>query len=320
VKSQWAFFFNPSSVVQRSFSEFLLCQTGFFDSRFFVRMLVSQSIDVTHLFVHHSKRIFIFGTLVALIGSKNGTFTLTKNQVLGLWFPAAVIRRPHLVMSFESQLCLAQIWSLWAIRSGSGFCPQVCSKDLRCLIGFLILFITPSISWPLVQIPLRSLQGMLNFKIIQNSATAALRGSRVWPWASRNLIWWPKKILKQHQEISEYKSVLNINGTPDHVSTDSRFSRGNSISCNNCQIFGISGQNCKRDFLSFPSKFENVSWEYSLRLWFKAARLLSASGPSPLPFLIILASSHRRFFREVALRLPRNLHCLQNPLSLRCRG
>jgi hypothetical protein len=114
---------------------------------------------------------------------------------------------------------------------------------------------------------------------------SSLRGSCVWPWASRNLIWHPKKILKQHQEISGHKSVLSINGTPDHVSTDSRFARGNSISGNNCQLFGISGQNCKRDFLSFPSKFENVSWEYSPRRWFKATRLLSAGGPSPPPFL-----------------------------------
>jgi hypothetical protein len=52
---------------------------SFFDSRFPARMLVSQFIDVTHLSVHYSKHIFIFGILVALIGSKNGSFTLTKN-------------------------------------------------------------------------------------------------------------------------------------------------------------------------------------------------------------------------------------------------
>jgi threonine/homoserine/homoserine lactone efflux protein len=74
-------------------------------------------------------------------------------------------------MLFENQLCLPQIWFLWA-----GLCPQVCSKDHRCSIGFLTLFITLSISRLLVQIPLRSLQGVLKFKIIQNSATTALRG------------------------------------------------------------------------------------------------------------------------------------------------
>jgi hypothetical protein len=43
-------------------------------------------------------------------------------------------------------------------------------------------------------------------------------------------------------------------------------------------------------------------------------------GLLPRPFLIILASSRRWFLREVAPRLSRNLHCLQNPLPLRCRG
>jgi hypothetical protein len=43
-------------------------------------------------------------------------------------------------------------------------------------------------------------------------------------------------------------------------------------------------------------------------------------GLLPRPFLIILASSHRRFLREVAPRLPWNLHYLQNPLPLCCRG
>jgi hypothetical protein len=134
-----------------------------------------------------------------------------------------------------------------------------------------------------------------NGRFVRLNIRLSLRGSRVRPWASWNLIWWPKKILKQHQEISGHKFASSINGTPDPVMIDSRFSWGNSISSNNRQLFGISGQNCRRDFLSFPSKFENVSWEYSLRLWFRAARLSSASGPSPSPFLIILASSRRRF-------------------------
>jgi hypothetical protein len=43
-------------------------------------------------------------------------------------------------------------------------------------------------------------------------------------------------------------------------------------------------------------------------------------GLLPRPFLIILVSSCRRFLREVAPRLPRNLHCLYNPLPLHYRG
>jgi hypothetical protein len=159
---------------QRSYSELFLCRTRFFASRFPARMLVSQSIDVTIISVHRSKRTFIFGILVALIGPKNGSFTLMKNQVLGNWFPVVVICRPRLLMLFESQLCLEQIWFLWAVRSGPSLLPPVCSRHLRCSIRFLTMFIIPSTSWLLVQILLRSLLGVLNFKIIQTPVTAAL--------------------------------------------------------------------------------------------------------------------------------------------------
>jgi hypothetical protein len=43
-------------------------------------------------------------------------------------------------------------------------------------------------------------------------------------------------------------------------------------------------------------------------------------GPLPRPLLTILVSSLRRFFRVPTLRLPRNLHCSQNPIPLRCPG
>jgi hypothetical protein len=95
---------------------------------------------------------------------------------------------------------------------------------------------------------------------------------------------------------------------------------GHSIPGNNLQFFGISGQNCRRSFDSFPSKFENASWVYPPRLWFRSPCSRLRVGHLPRPIIIILASSHRRFFREVALRLPRNLHYPQNPLPLRCRG
>jgi hypothetical protein len=232
-------------------------------------------------------------------------------------------------MLFESQLCLEQIWFLWYVRSGLSLLPLVCDRDLRCSIGFPSLFITLSISWLFrsnsdAKFARRSqfqkFSNSSNDRFVRLNIRSSLRGSRVRPWASRNLIWRPKKILKQHKDISGHKFVSSINGTPDPVMNDFNFSWGNSISVNNRQLFGISGQNCRREFLSFPSKFENVSWEYSKRLWFRASRLSSAGGPSPPPFLIILESSCRRFLREVAPRLPWNLHCLQNPLPLHCRG
>jgi hypothetical protein len=40
----------------------------------------------------------------------------------------------------------------------------------------------------------------------------------------------------------------------------------------------------KRDFLTFPSKFANVAWEFPPQLWFRTARPLPAGGPSPPPF------------------------------------
>ncbi|KAL5647176.1 hypothetical protein ACJX0J_041531, partial [Zea mays] len=123
-----------------------------------------------------------------------------------------------------------------------------------------------------------------NGRLERPNSLSSLRGSCAWPWASWNLIWRPKKILKQHQEIFKNKSVLSINGASAHVLDDSRLFRDNSFSGNNYQLFRIPGQNCKRDFLSFRSKFENVSWEFSPQLWFKAARLLPAGGPSPQPF------------------------------------
>jgi hypothetical protein len=61
-----------------------------------------------HSFICSTFKAYLhLGILVALIGSKNGSFTLKKNQDLGLWFPAAVICRLLLLILFESQLCLA---------------------------------------------------------------------------------------------------------------------------------------------------------------------------------------------------------------------
>jgi hypothetical protein len=106
----------------------------------------------------------------------------------------------------------------------------------------------------------------------------------VCPWASRKSNWRPKRILNRHQEISKNKSALSINEASVTVSDDSRSHRNNSFSGNNCQIFGFPGQIYKRDFLTFPSKFAGVVWEFPLQLWFKTACPLPAGRPSHPPF------------------------------------
>jgi hypothetical protein len=148
----------------------------------------------------------------------------------------------------------------------------------------------------------------------------SLRSPRARPWATHKSIWRPKRILNRHQEISKNKSALNLNEAFATMSDDSRSHRNNSFSGNNCQIFGFPRQIYKRDFLTFPSKFAGVVWEFPPQLWFKTACPLPTGGPSHPPFLITLVSLLRRFFREVALCLPPNLHCAQNPPPPLCRG
>jgi hypothetical protein len=75
-----------------------------------------------------------------------------------------------------------------------------------------------------------------------------------------------------------------INAPSGPAVKDFRNIGGHSISGNNLQIFGISGQNCRRSFDSFPSKFENASWGSSPRLWFRSPWLSLTCGPSPPPF------------------------------------
>jgi hypothetical protein len=111
VKSRWVFCFNPSLVVLQSFSGLFSCQTGFFDFRFPARKWALQFIGAIHLTVHLSKLISIFGIMVALIGSKNGSSSRMKNHALGLWFPVVALRKLHLLILFARQFCLVRIWS-----------------------------------------------------------------------------------------------------------------------------------------------------------------------------------------------------------------
>ena len=77
--------------------------------------------------------------------------------------------------------------------------------------------------------------------------------------------------------------VPSINAPSGPAVKDFRNIWGHPISGNNLQIFGISGQNCRRSFDSFPSKFENASWVSSPRLWFRSPLLSLTGGSSPLP-------------------------------------
>jgi hypothetical protein len=46
------------------------------------------------------------------------------------------------------------------------------------------------------------------------------------------------------------------------MSDDSRYQRNSPLLGNNCYSFGFPGQIYKRDFHTFPSKFEGVIWEF----------------------------------------------------------
>jgi hypothetical protein len=100
-------------------------------------MLVLQFIDVALMSVPRSKHTFIFRILVALIGSKNGSSILMKNQVLGNWFPITVICRPRLLILFESQLYLEQIWFLWLSGQGQAFFLRFATEIFSVQSDFL---------------------------------------------------------------------------------------------------------------------------------------------------------------------------------------
>jgi hypothetical protein len=95
--------------------------------------------------------------------------------------------------------------------------------------------------------------------IVRPNLWYSLRSSRARPWASWKLIWRPKKILNRRQDTVMNKSALSINAASATVSDDSHSNRTNSFLGNICQIFGFPRQNCKRDFLTFPSKFADVA-------------------------------------------------------------
>jgi hypothetical protein len=148
----------------------------------------------------------------------------------------------------------------------------------------------------------------------------SLRASRVRPWAPRKLIWWPRKILEKCLGNFGQDSIPGFNGSADPAVMGHCHIWDHSSSGKNSQMFGFSGQKCKRSFGSFPNKFENASWVYPPRLWFRSPCSRLRVGLLPRPFIIILVSSLRRFYRVAALRLPWNLHCSQNPCHTRVSG
>ena len=86
------------------------------------------------------------------------------------------------------------------------------------------------------------------------------------PWAPRMLVWRPKKILEQCPENFGQDSAPGINGSSVPAASGDRFFRDLSLSGNNSQIFGLSGQKCNRPVVSFPDKFVKASWGFPPRL------------------------------------------------------
>jgi hypothetical protein len=119
-------------------------------------------------------------------------------------------------------------------------------------------------------------------RVASSGFRPSLRTSRVSPWAPRKLIWRPKKILEQCPRNFGQDSVPGLNGSADPAATGPRHFWDLSLPGKNSQIFGLSGQKCKRPFGSFPNKFANASWVYPPRLWFRLP-LLSLTGGPPSP-------------------------------------
>jgi hypothetical protein len=156
----------------------------------------------------------------------------------------------------------------------------------------------PRAHFPFISFPPRSaiVQGCANrsqFQKYSNSSFGrvassrfrpSLRASRVLPWAPRKLIWQPKKILEQCPGNFGQDSVPRLNGSADPAAMDHCHICDLSLSGKNSQIFGLSGQKCKRSFGSFPNKFENASWVYPPRSWFRPPLLSLTGGPPSPPF------------------------------------
>jgi hypothetical protein len=112
----------------------------------------------------------------------------------------------------------------------------------------------------------------------------SVRASRVRPWAPQKLIWRPKKILEQCPRNFGQDSVPSFNGSTVPAAMGHCHIWDHSYLGKNSQIFGFSGQKCKRSFGSFPNKFENAYWVYPPRLWFRSPLLSLTGGPPSPPF------------------------------------
>ena len=96
-------------------------------------------------------------------------------------------------------------------------------------------------------------------RVASSGFRPSLRTSHVLPWAPRKLIWRPKKILEQCPRNFGQDSVPRLNGSADPVAMGHRHIWNLSLSGKISQIFGPSGQKCKRPFGSFPNKFAEAS-------------------------------------------------------------
>jgi hypothetical protein len=103
-------------------------------------------------------------------------------------------------------------------------------------------------------------------RMVRSGFRSSLETPHVSPWAPRMLVWRPKKILEQCPENFGQDSAPGINGSSVPAASGDRYFRDLSLSGNNSQIFGISGQKCNRPVVSFPDKFVKASWGFPPRL------------------------------------------------------
>jgi hypothetical protein len=166
-------------------------------------------------------------------------------------------------------------------------------------------------------------QNNSNFRIGRTTSSGfcpSLRTSRVFPWTPRKLIWRPKKILEQCPGNFGQDSVPSLNGSADPATTGPRHFWDLSLSGKNNKYLVSRGRSANSLLALSPisSRMHPGSIPRVYGSGPLCCRLLV--GPLPRPLLTILVSSFRRFFRVATLRLPRNLHCSQNPIPLHCRG
>jgi hypothetical protein len=150
-------------------------------------------------------------------------------------------------------------------------------------------------------------------RVASSGFRPSLRTSRVLPWAPRKLIWRPKKILEQCPENFGQDSVPRLNGSADPAATGQRHIWGLSLSGKIHKYLVFRGRNANGLLALSP---------ISSRMPPGCIPRVYGSGPLCCrlqvglllrPFLIILVSSLRRFYRVATLRFPRTCTVHKTP-------